>query len=111
MRMRRGKPPVGKNEMRSLLTGPSAPNPAQLAALGSREALSPRRATALMRQTLGHTEVGLTCPARLPTGAHRFGHMKWQFQILGLKTLKPAEALSVRGTCFIAHQLTCHLSF
>ena len=43
--------------MRSLLKGPSAPDPAQLAAMGSRNALSPRRATAYMRQTLGHTEV------------------------------------------------------
>ena len=71
--MHRGKPPVGKNEMRSLLIGPNAPNPAQLATLGSRDALSPRRATALMRQTLGHTEVSLPCPAAhqcISFGAH-----------------------------------------
>ena len=43
--------------MRSLLKGPSAPDSAQLAAMGSRNALSPRRATAHMRQTLGHAEV------------------------------------------------------
>ena len=91
MRMRRGKPPVGKNEMRSLLTGPSAPNPAQLAALGSREALSPRRATALMRQALGHTEVSLTCPARLPTGAHRFGYMMYEMVVSNPRT-KDTEA-------------------
>ena len=53
----RAKPPVGRNEMKSLLKGPDAPDPAQLAAMGSRNALSPRRATALMRETLGHTEV------------------------------------------------------
>lgn len=55
--------------MKGLLAGPSAPDAAQLAALGSRNALSPRRATALMRQTLGYTEVNnplhmlcSTCP-------------------------------------------------
>ncbi len=55
--------------MRSLLTGPSAPTPSQLVALGSRNALSPRRATALMRQALGQTEVSL------PAGARQFGHI------------------------------------
>ena len=55
--MCRAKPPVGRHEMRSLLKGPSAPDPAQLAAMGSRNALSPRRATAHLRQTLGHAEV------------------------------------------------------
>ena len=43
--------------MRGLFAGADAPNAAQLAAMGSRNALSPRRATALMRETLGHTTV------------------------------------------------------
>ena len=58
----RAKPPVGRNEMKGLTAGPDALDPAQLAAMGSRNALSPRRATALMRQTLGHATVsGLVC--------------------------------------------------
>ena len=61
----RAKPPVGRHEMRGLFAGADAPNPAQLAAMGSRNALSPRRATALMRETLGHTTV--SCLPRLFT--------------------------------------------
>ena len=67
--LRRTKPPVGRHEMRSLLKGPSAPDSAQLAAMGSRNALSPRRATAHMRQTLGHAEVTQL--------AHRVHWVRW----------------------------------
>lgn len=61
----RAKPPVGKHEMKGLFAGPDATDLAQLAAMGSRNALSPRRATALMRQTLGHATVSclVCCPA------------------------------------------------
>ena len=63
--MYRTKPPVGRHEMKGLFAGPDAPDPAQLAALGSRNALSPRRATALMRQSLGHATV--SCLLKFPT--------------------------------------------
>lgn len=63
----RAKPPVGRNEMKGLFAGADAPNPAQLAAMGSRNALSPRRATALMRETLGHTTVNCYPPC-VPLG-------------------------------------------
>lgn len=48
---------MGMSEMRSLLQDPHAPSPAQAAAMGSRNALSPMRARPRMHNSLGHAQV------------------------------------------------------
>ncbi|BDA47696.1 hypothetical protein COCOBI_10-5470 [Coccomyxa sp. Obi] len=53
----RARPRVGHSEIRSLLQDPHAPSPAQAAALGSRNALSPMRARPSMRAGLGQAQL------------------------------------------------------
>lgn len=48
---------MGKSEIKGLLEDPHAPSPLQASQLGSRNALSPMRASLKLRGNLGHVQV------------------------------------------------------